>query len=222
MKVDVRLYVIVDPAACAGRDPLRVADMAARGGATIIQLRDKHGQSRRRLQLARRMKEVLAAHGVPLVINDDVPLAAGSGADGAHVGQDDMAVAEARGLLGEEAIIGLSHQTAGHVDASPVDELDYVAIGGVFATSSKKQARAPIGPEGLRALSERLRRRAPDMPVVAIAGVDASNAAGVIEAGADGVAVISAVCAAEDPLLAARRLRRRVDAALAARRGEGA
>jgi thiamine-phosphate pyrophosphorylase len=213
-RADVRVYVIVDPAACAGRDPLRVAEAAARGGATLIQLRDKSGNIPDMLKLARAMKPVLAGHDVPLVVNDRVDVALAAQLDGAHVGQEDLPAVEARRLLGADAIIGLSHQTAEHIKASPLEALSYVAIGGIFATASKKQPRAPIGPKGLRALAQQVRARAADMPIVAIAGIKAGNAAEVIAAAADGVSVISEVCAADDPEQAARQLRAVVDAAL--------
>jgi len=217
-RADVRVYVIIDPAACAGRDPLMIAEAAARGGATLIQLRDKSGNIPAMLELARAMKPLLAGHDVPLVVNDRVDVALAAGLDGAHVGQEDLPAQETRRLLGEKAIIGLSHQTQEHVDTSPVEALSYVAIGGIFATASKKQPRAPIGPEGLRELTGRLRQRGADVPIVAIAGITAENAARVIAAGADGVSVISEVCAAEEPERATRALRAVVDKALKERR----
>ncbi len=213
-KADVRCYVIVDPAACAGRDPLQVAEAAAKGGATIIQLRDKSGDIPAMLALARRMGEVLSLHGVPLVINDRVDVALAAGADGAHVGQSDLPATEARRLLGEAAIIGTSNKRAEHLATAPVQVLSYAAIGGIFPTASKQQEAAPIGIDGFARLRAQLRQRAPDLPVVAISGIKAGNAADVIAAGADGVAVISAVCTAPDPQAATRELRAIVDAAL--------
>ncbi len=214
-RVDVRCYVIVDPAACGGRDPVAVAQAAAKGGATIIQLRDKSGEVRRMLALARAIKQALAPFNVPLVINDRVDVALAAGADGAHVGQGDLPAEDARRLLGEEAILGLSHKIPAEVAASPVQSLSYAAIGGIFPTTSKKQ-----GASGLAAFADMasaMRARAPDLPIVGIAGITAENAASVIAAGADGVAVISAVCGADDPEAATRRLRAVVDAALAKR-----
>ena len=217
---DIRLYVIVDPAACGGRDPVRVAQAAAKGGATIIQLRDKGGDVRRMLALVRTMKAALAPFDVPLIVNDRVDVALAVEAHGAHVGQDDLPAEDARRLLGEEAILGLSHRTPEEVAASPVRTLGYAAIGGIFPTGSRKQ-----GASGLSAFADMahaMRRRAPGLPIVGIAGINAENAASVIAAGADGVAVISAVCGADDPEAATRALRAVVDAALAARAKEGA
>ena len=214
-RVDVRCYVIVDPAACGGRDPVAVAVAAAKGGATIIQLRDKSGEVRRTLALARAMKRALAPFGVPLVVNDRVDVALAAGADGAHVGQEDLPAEDARRLLGEEAILGLSHKTPADVAASPVEALGYAAIGGIFPTTSKKQDASGLA--AFADMARAMRARAPGLPIVGIAGINAQNAASVIAAGADGVAVISAVCGANDPEAATREVRVVVDAALAKR-----
>ncbi len=192
-----------------------------RGGAGIIQLRDKRGNIPAMLALAREMGRAVRDEGGVFVVNDRVDVALAAGADGTHVGQQDLPPAAARALLGREAVIGLSLKTAGQVDAAPVESLSYGAIGGVFPTSSKAQDRPPAGLEGLAELSRRLKARAPDLPIVAISGITAETAGAVIEAGADGVAVISAVCMAEDPEAAAGALRREVDAAHARRKGGG-
>lgn len=213
-KADVRCYVIIDPAACAGRDPLHVAEAAARGGATIIQLRDKSADIPAMLRLARRLREMLQPFNVPLVINDRVDVALAARAEGAHVGQSDLPAAETRALLGEEAIIGLSHKTLAEVESAPVEALGYAAIGGIFPTASKQQPLGPAGIEGFARMQGLMRARAPDLPIVAISGIKAHNAAEIIAAGADGVAVISAVCAADDPEQATGELRAVVDAAL--------
>ena len=109
---------------------------------------------------------------MPLLINDRVDVALAAGADGVHVGWDDMPVADARRLLGREAIIGLSIKTRAQIEAAPLDLLDYVCIGGVFETSSKDNKEPPVRPEGFAALAAHLRSRAPNMPVGAIAGID--------------------------------------------------
>ena len=111
MAVDVRLYALVDPDRDGGRDLAELARLVTRGGATLVQLRDKHGDTRAMVERARAVKAALAPFGVPLLINDRVDVALAAGADGAHVGQDDMAVADARRLLGPKAIIGLSIKT---------------------------------------------------------------------------------------------------------------
>ena len=217
MPVDLRLNAIVDPERAGGRDLAALARLCAEGGATLIQLRDKRSETRAMVATARAIKEALAPLGVPFVINDRVDVALACGADGVHVGQDDMTVEDARKILGRDAIIGLSIKTASEADAAPVDLLDYVGSGGVYVTLSKKQKNAPIGPEGLARVIDALHRRAPKLPVCGIAGIDTSNAGAVIAAGADGVAVISALSLAPDPAAASRALRRVVDEALAKR-----
>src|SRR5207302_4537329 len=131
---------------------------------------------------------VVALHSVPLIINDRVDVALAAGADGVHVGPDDMPPEEARRLLGSNALIGLSIKTIDQARAAPLDLLDYVGIGGVYATASKDNPQAPIGADGLRTLVDVIHARAPGMPIAAIAGIDETNAAEVIAAGADGIA----------------------------------
>jgi thiamine-phosphate pyrophosphorylase len=216
MKVDLRLYALVDPAVAGGRPLPDIAKLIA-GSATLVQLRDKHGGTRAMIEEARALKAVLAPAGVPLLVNDRVDVALASGADGVHIGQTDMSPQDARRLLGPDAIIGLSLKTLAHAQAAPLDLLDYVAVGGVYGTTSKEDAAAPIGVAGLKAVVDVVRARAPGTPVCAIAGINAGNAAAVITAGADGVSVISALSLSPDPAAAARDLRAVVDAALAKR-----
>ena len=215
--VDVRLNAIVDPERANGRSLADLARMVVAGGATLIQLRDKHGSTRRMIEEARAIKAVLAGTGVPLVINDRVDVALAAETDGVHVGQNDMPVADARRLLGPKAIIGLSIKTVALAKAAPVDVIDYVGVGGVYTTTSKNNPDPPIGIAGLRDIVEVFRARKRDLPVCGIAGIDSGNAADVIRAGVDGVAVISALSAQNDPEAAARQLRAIVDAALKAR-----
>jgi thiamine-phosphate pyrophosphorylase len=215
--IDLRLNAIVDPERANGRPLAELARLVVAGGATLIQLRDKHGATRRMIEQARAIKAVLAGTGVPLVINDRVDVALAAEADGVHVGQDDMRVEDARRLLGFKAIIGQSIKTVAQADAAPIDLLDYVGVGGVYATTSKDNPNPPIGTAGLRAIVAAFRARRRDLPIVGIAGIDASNAAAVIDAGADGVAVISALSMQNDPQAAARALRTIVDKALAQR-----
>jgi len=161
---------------------------------------------------ARRLRALLEP--VPFVVNDRVDVALAAEADGVHLGQDDMTAAEARLLLGKTAIIGLSVKTVAQAREAPLELIDYVAIGGVYATTSKDNTAAPIGIAGLREVVGAVRMREPDFPICAIAGIDAGNAAEVIAAGADGVAVISALSRAPDPRQAARELRAIVDETL--------
>jgi thiamine-phosphate pyrophosphorylase len=213
MTVDLGLYAILDPAVAGGRTLVDLAGRVA-GSVTLVQLRDKHSTTRAMVDEARALHSVLKPAGVPLLINDRVDVALAARADGVHVGQDDMAPADARRLLGKDAIIGLSIKSAGEAEAAPLEFLDYVAIGGVFATKSKDNTAAPIGVAGLREILRAVRARRPGFPVCAIAGINAHNAADVIGAGADGVSVISALSLAPDPGRAARDLRATVDHAL--------
>lgn len=222
--LDLRLYALVDPERANGRALDDLARRVVAGGATLVQLRDKHGTTRRLVEEARAIKQALGASGVPLLVNDRVDVALAAGADGVHVGQDDMAVADARRLLGDRAIIGLSVKTVAQAREAPVDLLDYMAIGGVFATTSKDNPDPPVGTDGLRAIAAAVRARAAKLPtaklpIAAIAGIDRRNAGDVIAAGADGVAVISALSMTADPTEAARALRAIVDRALATRAG---
>jgi thiamine-phosphate pyrophosphorylase len=217
MGIDLRLNAIVDPERSGGHDLADLARRCAQGGATLIQLRDKLSDTRAMVETARAIKKALAPFSVPLVVNDRVDVALAAGADGVHVGQDDMAVEDARRLLGRGAIIGLSIKTVEEADAAPVELIDYVGSGGVYATTSKQQKNVPIGPAGLARVIAALHARAPKLPVCGIAGIDAGNAGAVIAAGADGVAVISALSLAPDPAAAARGLRDIVDAMLAKR-----
>ena len=218
MTVDLRLNAIVDPERSGGRDLAELARLCAEGGATLIQLRDKVHDTRDMVAAARAIKAALAPLRVPFVVNDRVDVALAAGADGVHVGPDDMAAEDARRLLGKDAIIGLSVKSVAEAETVPVDLIDYVGSGGVYATLSKQQKKPPIGPEGLARIVAALHRRKPGLPVCGIAGIDAANAPPVIAAGADGVAVISSISLAPDPAAAARNLRQVVDGALAARK----
>ena len=217
MVVDLRLYALVDPEHAGGRALADLARLVAEGGATLVQLRDKVSETRRMVEHARAIKAALAPFGVPLLINDRVDVALASRADGVHVGQTDMAVEDARRLLGRDAIIGLSLKTTAQAEAAPLDLLDYIGVGGVFATTSKDNTSAPIGPAGLARIAGVLRGCVPKFPLCGIAGITAGNAGETIAAGADGVAVISALSLKGDPRAAARELRAIVDAALAKR-----
>ncbi len=216
MGVDLRLYALVDPAVAGGRT---LVDLARRIGesVTLVQLRDKYGSTRHMVEETRALRTVLEPKVVPLLVNDRVDVALAAEADGVHIGQDDMAVPDARLLLGRSAIIGLSVKTVEQAKAAPIELLDYVGIGGVYGTTSKENTKAPIGTDGLRAIADTIRARKANFPICAIAGINAANAADVIAAGADGVAVISALSLAPDPAKAAQDLRTVVDGALARR-----
>jgi len=213
----VRLNAIVDPARAGGHDIVELARRVAEGGATLVQLRDKGSETRAMIEKARAIKTALSPLKVAFVVNDRVDVALAAHADGVHLGSDDMAVIDARALLGPNAIIGLSIKTVDEAANAPAEFFDYAGVGGVYATLSKEQKTAPIGTEGFARVAVALRNRARNIPIVGIAGIDSSNAGAVIAAGADGVAVISALSTVQDPAAAARALRQLVDVALAKR-----
>jgi thiamine-phosphate pyrophosphorylase len=160
------------------------------------------------MQSAREVIEVLRPTGVPVIINDRVDLARALGAQGVHVGQGDASPAEARRTLGDDAIVGLSITDRAQLTAVDPNVVDYLGVGPVFATSSKPDAAPALGLATLAEIARAVR-----LPVAAIGGITEENAADVIRAGADGLAVISAVCAADDPENAARALVARIDEA---------
>ena len=207
---DLSLYLVIGPDDCAGRDMADVAEAAAQGGAGMVQLRDKASSTRIRIDDARRLAARLTPLGVPLLINDRVDVALAAGADGVHLGQSDMDPTDARRLLGDSAIIGVTVHSLDEALSVPLEQVDYVSIGGVFATASKNNPNPPIDVTGLAEIAVLF-----DLPVVAIAGISRDNAAAVIAAGVAGIAVISAVCAAPDPRAAAADLRAIVDGAKA-------
>jgi thiamine-phosphate pyrophosphorylase len=217
MNVDLRLYALIDPQRANGRDLAQLTRLVADGGATLVQLRDKTGSTRQLIEEARAIGAALAGTNVPFLINDRVDVALAAEADGVHIGWDDIDAADARLLLGRTAIIGLSIKTLQQAQAAPLEHLDYVCVGGVYETLSKDNPDPPIGADGLRAIAAAIRKRAPLMPVGAIAGIDEGNAADTIAAGADGVAVISALSMAADPKAAAQSMRAVIDTALAQR-----
>jgi thiamine-phosphate pyrophosphorylase len=216
MAPDLRLYALLDPAVAGGRALTELARLIA-GSATLVQLRDKRADTGALVEEARGLLAILKPAGVPLLINDRVDVALAAKADGVHIGQTDMTPQDARALLGPAAVIGLTVQNVAQAEAAPLELIDYVGIGGVYATASKDNTRPPIGPEGLARVTRAIRARKAHFPVCGIAGIAAGNAAAVIAAGADGIAVISALSLAPDPSQAARELRAAVDGALAKR-----
>ncbi len=199
---DLSLYLVLDPDLCGGAEGmLRTTEEALEGGVTIVQLRAPTWKKRALAACARDLLEILRPRGIPLIINDHAAVAAAVGADGLHVGQDDLSSADARRIIGPDMILGLS---AGNVDeVRGVDPalVDYLGIGPVWATATKKDAGAAVGLEGLASLSA-----ASPLPVVAIGGIGASNAADVMRTGVDGIAVVSAICGQASPRTAAENL----------------
>lgn len=199
MPLDLSLYLVTDAALCRDYGLEKTVSEAVCGGVSIVQLRDKQASNTQMIDQARRLKAILAGSGVPLIINDRLGVALASQADGLHVGQSDTAVHQARQAMGPDAILGLSINTVEQLQAVPTDLLDYVGIGPVFATASKQDHAQPIGFGGLASLVN-----ACPLPSVAIGGLNASHASAVRRAGANGLAVISAICGQPDPEAAAR------------------
>lgn len=207
---DLSLYMVTDRRLCGERSLLDVVGLAVRGGARVVQLREKRLDMRSLVDLARALMGLLKPFGVPLVINDRVDVALAVGAAGVHLGQDDMPVELARHLLGPEAILGLSLERPEHLREAERFDLDYYGVSPLFPTATKPELLSAWGLDGLGALRQATRR-----PLVGIGGIGPDNAEAVIRAGADGVAVVSAICGAANPLRAAEAL------ALAVRRGRG-
>lgn len=212
-ELDLRVYAIVDPEHAGGRPLPELARMLAAGGATLIQLRDKISDTKGMIETARAIKAALPP-GVPLIVNDRVDVAEAAGADGVHLGPEDMSVVEARERLGRAPFIGMSIKSVAAARAAPLGIIDYVGIGGVYGTTSKNNPNPPIGTEGLRRIVEVFWERIGNFPMCGIAGINVRNAADVIAAGVGGVSVISALSLAPDPTAATRELRAVVDAAL--------
>ena len=180
---------------------------AIEGGATVVQYREKEGTTRRLLEESLALRRLTREAGVPFIVNDRVDVALAVEADGVHVGQDDMPAAVTRRLMGRDKIVGVSATNLQEALQAEKDGADYLGAGPVFATPTKPDAAPAMGLEGLAEICRRV-----SIPVVAIGGINEQNAATVIEAGADGVAVISAVVAAPAVAAAARRLREVIEA----------
>jgi thiamine-phosphate pyrophosphorylase len=203
---DLGLMLVTDRVLSGSRPVIEVVEEAAKGGVTVVQLREKDAPVREFVELGRRVREVLRPYRVPLLINDRVDVALAVVADGVHLGQTDMSVSDARRLLGPKAIIGLTVETMAQADAADRMEADYLGVSPIFPTPTKTDTGPAWGIEGLWRLRPVVRKR-----LVAIGGINETNGGRVLETGADGIAVVSAICAAVDPEAAARRLREIVD-----------
>lgn len=204
-RLDPSVCVVLGPGDTMGREVVTVACAAAAASATLIQLRWKDASGRELAALARALVHALAPLGVPLVVNDRPDVARVAGAAGVHVGDDDLFPADARAIVGPEAIVGVSLTAAGDATRVDRDVVDYAGVGPVWATRSKGDAASPLGVDGLAAACARL-----PVPAMAIGGIDAERAGHAIRAGAAGVAVVSAVAGAPNPGAATRALARSV------------
>lgn len=201
MKNLLKLYLVTDRELSQGRSLEDVVAEAVAGGVTMVQLREKDSSTGEFLALAFRLKDLLKPWNIPLIINDRVDIALAVDADGVHIGQSDMPYEVARKLLGPDKIIGLSVENIDDLLKANELDVDYVGISPVYGTPTKTDTTQPFGLEGLKEAV-----RLSFHPTVAIGGMNKDTIADVIAAGADGVAVVSAICAAESPLLAATEI----------------
>jgi thiamine-phosphate pyrophosphorylase len=198
-----RLCLVTDRGLSRGRSLVDVVSAAVQGGVTMVQLREKDASTREFLAEALALKTLLKPLGVPLIINDRVDIAQAIDADGVHVGQSDMPVEIVRHLIGPEKIIGLSITNQTQIEREDAKRSDYLGIGPLYLQTTKANASTPLGVEGFRAL-----RALSFKPVMAIGGLNATNSAAVLEAGADGLAIVSAIVGADDPKAAAAAVAR--------------
>jgi thiamine-phosphate pyrophosphorylase len=201
--MELDTYLVTGAALSAGRSTPEVVDAALAGGVDVVQVREKQATAREQLRVARDLRAPTREAGVPLVVNDRVDVARAADADGVHLGDDDLPVPVAREQLGGDALVGRSVSTVEGARAAAQEGADYLGVGAVFHTDSKDvdDDEQAVGLDRVRAIDA-----AVDVPFVGIGGIDAGNAADVVAAGADGVAVISAVTAADDPAAATREL----------------
>lgn len=200
-RFDLSLYLVLDPLLCRGIGMAETTRAAVTGGATMVQLRDKDGGTAALIETGRALKAVLAGSGVPLIVNDDVEAAIAIGADGLHIGQDDVQPAQARQVIGPDRILGLSVETADLAGLADPALVDYIGAGPVFATPTKPGHKPACGFPGLAAMV-----RASPLPAVAIGGLKRQHVAPVLASGAKGLAVVSAICGQPDPAAATRDL----------------
>jgi thiamine-phosphate pyrophosphorylase len=211
--MDYAVYLVTQASHSDGRSTPEIVAAAIEGGVDVVQLREKDVPARERLAVGREVREQTRRADVPLIVNDRVDLAQAIDADGVHLGDDDLPVPVARDLLGENAVIGRSVSFVDDAVAAEEAGADYLGVGAVYATGSKDDIdddEHAIGTERIAAIAD-----AVSIPVVGIGGITADNAAPVVEAGAGGVAVITAITAADDPAAATRRLAETVDDARA-------
>lgn len=207
------LYLVTDRSLCGKKSLEDVVLQAMEGGISCVQLREKDISTRLFVSEAQSIKKLLEPYGIPLIINDRIDVALACGADGVHIGQDDMPYPIARKILGPKAIIGLSVETWADVEESQKLDVDYIGVSPVFATPTKTDTKGAWGLDGLAKIKRFSRH-----PLVAIGGLNESNIRETIEAGADSIAVVSAICAAPDPKAAAQKLNNMIKSSLLLRK----
>jgi thiamine-phosphate pyrophosphorylase len=202
LRTRLALHVLTDREWSRGRDTLTVASAALDGGATVIQLRDKKATTRTLVEEGLALRALTRERGALLIINDRIDVALAIEADGAHVGQDDMPVALARKLLGPDRLLGISAGNLQEAHVAVASGADYLGVGPIYTTNTKADAGEPIGLSLLTELASRY-----STPLIAIGGIKTDNTAAALQAGATGIAVITAVVNAQDIVAATCQLR---------------
>jgi thiamine-phosphate pyrophosphorylase len=199
---DYSLYLVTDRSLSCGRSLVQVVEEAVAGGVTCVQLREKNCSTRQFVEEGLALQKILTPKNIPLIVNDRIDVAMAVGASGVHLGQGDMHINHARRILGPDCIIGISVESLGDAREAAAAGADYLGVSPVFATPTKTDTAPPLGLEGLQAI-----RLEVDLPLVAIGGIKSDNCASVIAAGADGLAVVSALMSAPSPRKAAVEFR---------------
>lgn len=199
---DLSLYLVTDRGLSLGRSTVDIVRAAVAGGVTCVQLREKECSTRQFVAEARAVRELLAGTGIPLIINDRIDVAMAVDADGVHLGQTDMLMADVRRLVGTDMLIGISAESVEDAVRAQAEGADYVGISPVFSTPTKTDTAPALSLDGVALI-----RKAVSLPLVGIGGIGPGNAAKVIRAGCDGVAVVSAIVSAPDPRKAATELK---------------
>jgi thiamine-phosphate pyrophosphorylase len=206
--IDYSLYLVTDRGLARGRSTFEVVKAAVSGGVTCIQLREKNCSTLEFIEQAQAIKNFLGARKIPLIINDRLDVALAVGADGVHLGQNDMPLELAQKIAGPSMLIGISAESVHDAIEAENGGADYLGVSPIYATPTKTDTAPPLGLQGLREIRNRVK-----IPLVGIGGLNKSNSAEVIRNGADGVAVVSAIVAADDPEIAARNLKQIIDEA---------
>jgi thiamine-phosphate pyrophosphorylase len=206
---DLSLYLVTDKDLANGRPLEDIVEEAVKGGVSMVQIREKDASSRDFFELAKLVKQILEPYKVPLIINDRLDIALAVDAEGLHIGQSDLPYEVAREILGADKIIGLSVENIAQAKAANSLDVDYIGLSPVFSTQTKNDIAKPLELEGVREIASFTKH-----PSVAIGGIDSINTADIIKAGADGVAVVSAIISSSDPKQSSLELRSIVDKAL--------
>jgi thiamine-phosphate pyrophosphorylase len=206
--IDYSLYLVTDRDLARGRTTLDIVKAAVRGGVTCVQLREKECSTLEFVQQALTIKAFLNSHGIPLIINDRLDVAQAVKADGVHLGQTDMPLDRAKTIVGDTMIIGISAESLEDAVEAEKGGADYLGVSPIYATPTKTDTAPPLGLGGLRRI-----RQTVNIPLVGIGGLNSDNSADAIRSGADGVAVVSAIVAADDPETAAGKLKQIISGA---------